>query len=677
MPGETEIELQTLIRQPFAGGAQFGDTGEYERLSGTVVFAVDPNAPAYKNVVDLANAPLRSDGRVEFSTDFYLLKPVDLARGNRRLFYDVANRGTKLALSLINDAIGDEQPDSLEHAGNGFLMRRGYSILWSGWQGDITPGDGRLCMQLPVAQHQGQPITGTVRTEFAPGYQGTGYFVSQTLDGREGIFCIPLSGNDYTQSYAAVSLDTSAAALTCREYETDPRQAIDAKDWSFAKLSESGSPEPSPTHCFLPSGFKRGWIYELIYTAKDPLTLGLGFTATRDLISFLRHDATDSTGHSNPLRQDGIGMQKAYGWGCSQSARYLREFVYRGYNADAHNRPVFDAINPFVSGAGRVTLNYRFAQPGRYPRQHFDHLFASDQFPFAYPISSDLLTGETDGILKRPATDPYVIHTQNSSEYWQRRGSLVHTDSEGNDLPDHEKSRVYLLASAEHAADPVAGPVNDLARYPTNPLNVSALQRAMLDNLDDWVSRGTQPPDSRVPKRSDKSAVLASEIAAAFPRIPEVAPPGGPNRLFVQDHGGQFKDGYLQLEPPREDKTREYTVLLPMIDENGNELAGIRGVELEVPTATYTGWNYRKRGEAEQSMAAVHGSYLPFAPDAAARRSTGDSRLSIEERYASNDEYVRLVSEAVERLVEQRLLLREDAQRFVTRAMNGFEWKAL
>ena len=674
---ETQITLRTHGRESFADDAEFGDSGRYERLWGEVEFAVDPTAPQYRDIVDLDLAPARADGRVEYSTDFYMLRPAEFQRGNGRLLFEVINRGTKLLLNLVNDAVQLERPGALEHAGNGYLLRRGYTLLWSGWQGDILPGAGRMTMRLPTPLRDARPVTGIVRTEFAPGYAGTGYFVSQKLGQREGIFSIPLSGNDYTESYETNSLDTAGATLTCREYETDSREVIPPGDWSFARLDGSGATLPSSKHCFLSTGFRRGWIYELIYTAKNPPVLGLGFTGVRDLVSFLRHASHDAAGSINPLREGDLGVEKAYAWGCSQSARYLREFVYRGFNEDQLQRPVFDGINPFVSGAGRITLNYRFAQPGRYPRQHYDHLYASDQFPFAYPTITDPLTGQTDGILKRPRTDPYVIHTQSSSEYWQRRGSLVHTDSAGGDLRDHEKARVYLLSSAEHAANPIEEPDTDLARFPTNPLNVSALQRAMLDNLDAWVTNGTLPPDSRVPTRREDTAVSASGVASMFPSIPNASPPTEHNRLFVQDHGDQLEAGLFSLEPPRELLDKEYVVLLPSVDDAGNEVPGIRGVELEVPTATYTGWNYRRMGEAERSMAAVHGSYLPFAPDKTTRESTGDSRSSLEERYESNAAYVQSIEQATARLVEERLLLEEDRQLFIARALEGFAWRPL
>jgi hypothetical protein len=395
----------------------------------------------------------------------------------------------------------------------------------------------------------------------------------------------------------------------------------------------------------------------------------LGFTGLRDLLSFLRYAQIDADGTPNPLKQGDIGMQKTYGWGRSQSGRYLREFVYRGFNRDMQGRRVFDGIAPHVAGGGRVVLNYRFAQPGRHPRQHEDHLYPSDQFPFAYAMLTDPLTGQTDGILKRPETDPLVIHSQTSSEYWQRRGSLVHTEPLGHDLQDHERARVYLFSSSQHHADPNAGPLRGAYRGLSNPLNTTPLLRALLDALDAWVTHGTPPPQSRVPSRADGTLVAAAEVKARFPRIPGVTCPSAPDRLFVQAHGPEFERGIIAKEPPEEDKSKEYAVLVPQVDADGNDLAGIRTPHIEVPLATCTGWNFRLPGCAENDMASLNGSYLPFAKTSAERLASGDARPSLEERYRSKAHYIRAIALAVQRLVAQRLLLEEDADRYVALAV--------
>ena len=652
---DTQVRLRIDMREPFADGIAFGAVCPYERLAGQVLFAIDPNDPTNRTIVDLNQAPRNASGLVEYATAIYLLKPLDLGRGNGRLLYDVNNRGSIRAIQFFNDAPHSNTPSSVAHAGNGFLMRRGYTVVASGWQGDILPGEGRLTIRVPVARENGSPITGVVRAEL--------------IADEAAVTCFPLSGNDYSSSYEAISLDTRSAMFTCREHEADPRQPIPSDSWQFAQVDAHGERRPSPRHCYLPAGFRPGWIYELIYTAKNPLVMGLGFTGVRDLLAFLQHADVDADGTANPLKQGSHGIDKAYGWGRSQSGRFLREFVYRGFNRDTQGRRVFAGISPHVSGGGRVILNYRFAQPGRHPRQHEDHLYPSDQFPFAYHMLTDPLTGKTDGILHQPETDPLVIHTQTASEYWQRRGSLVHTDALGSDLRDHDRARVFFFASSQHHADPNSGPLPGPYRGLSNPLNTTPLLRALLDALDAWVTYGTPPPASRVPTRADDTLASAAEVEARFPQIPGVIFPREPDRLFVQEHGPEFERGMIGKEPPEVDTAKEYAVLEPQVDADGNDLAGVRTPHVEVPLATFTGWNLRLPGCAEPDLASLNGSYSPFAKTADERKASGDPRPSLQERYRSRAHYVRAIAMAAQRLVEQRLLLEEDADRYVALAM--------
>lgn len=645
-----EVRFRIHTREPFASGVEFGSTGPYERIVGAVDFAVDPDDPAYAMVVDLELAPRNEKGLVEFSTDLFMLRPMDLGGGNRRLLYDVNNRGNKRVLSFFNDAPGTNDPKSAEYAGNGFLMRRGYTVVWSGWQGDLLPGNSRMTMRVPRAHG----VRGPMRAEF--------------IARDPGVACFPLSANDYTWSYPAVNADTTAATLTMRPHETAPRQPVPPEEWLYAAPDANGVMTPSSTHCYLPSGFKPGWIYELVYEAADPHVLGLGFTGIRDLVSFLLHSEADSDGEPNLLRQDGASMEKAYAYGRSQCGRLLREFVYRGYNEDIEGRQVFSAIHPTVSGGGRVTLNYRFAQPGRFPRQHEDHLYPSDQFPFAYHETTDHLTDETDGIMKRPETDPFVVHTQTASEYWERRGSLVHTNTQGDDLPEHDQVRVYLIAGAQHSALPGDEPAAGPHKHPSNPLHANPLMRSLLDAMDEWATHGTPPPDSAVPLRAEESSVTAEAAADRFPDISGVSAPTEPNRLYVQYHGPDMDLGIQSEEPPLEDRGREYAVLVSQVDADGNEVAGIRLPDLEAPLATYTGWNLWPDESAEGAMFSIIGSCFQLPASADERRASGDGRTSIEERYRSRGHYVRAVAQAAQRLVDRRLLLQEDADAYVEQA---------
>lgn len=657
VPAKLRININTRV--PLVGGASFADAGAYERLSGVVHFALDPRDPAYRMVIDLEHAPTNPNGEVEFSADFCLVKPIDMARGNRCVLFDVINRGNIRALQFFNDAKPTNEPVDAAHAGNGFLMRRGYTLAALAWQGDILPGIDRMSMKLPIAGSDQRPVTGPTRAEF--------------IADNPGVRSIPLAGNDFTHSYPAVSLDTRTAQFTRREYAHHPRQVIAPDAWQFARIDAAGRVTASATDCYYPAGFEPGWIYELVYTAQDPLILGLGFTGVRDFLSFLRNYECDADGTRNPLRASSNRIERIYGWGRSQSGRFLREFVYRGYNEDAHGRRVFDGVHPHVTGAGRVTLNYRFAQPGRYPRQHEDHTVASDQFPFAYRLTNDPFTDHADAILKRPNTDPLVVHSQTAAEYWQRRGSLVHTDAYGADLPEHPRARIYFFASSQHFAQPGGVPELGAHLYPSNPLDTAPVLRALLDAMDAWATDGKPPPESRVPRRDDGTLLTAAEYRMKFPVIPNVTTPASPNRSYRLDFGPDIDAGKLTREPPVEFEHDEYAVLVPAPNADGNDIAGVRTPHLAVPLATHTGWNFRTAG-ATDALYSIVGSHLAFAKDAPARISTGDSRPSIAERYRSREDYVARIAVAAHALCEARLLLPEDVDRYVARAIVDAEF---
>ena len=301
MSDSSTLKIIISNRSVVANGEEFGNTGCYERLDGMVSFAIDPEQPVFSHITDLQYAQRNTDGRVEFTSDLCILKPVDLALGNRRLLYDVINRGNKRALLDFNEAPEGEgnragnNPVSAADMTNGFLLRRGYTIVWSAWQGDILPGDQRMTIKLPSALG----ISGQVRTEL--------------ITEDTGVHYLPLSGNPWTRSYKTVSLETDKATLTCREYETDERIPVSADDWQFACCDDEGKLIPSDSHCYINNGFKPGWLYELIYTACDPTIMGLGFIGVQQLISFLMHGERDCAGIVNPLHENGIRLEKASG----------------------------------------------------------------------------------------------------------------------------------------------------------------------------------------------------------------------------------------------------------------------------------------------------------------------------------------------------------------------------
>jgi hypothetical protein len=651
------ITLDITDSRPFADGTSFGDTGSYQRLTGRAHYAVDPDAPAQAGIVDLELAPRNANGLVEFSTDIMILTPSDAAKGNGRLFYDWGNRGNIRALQFFNDATGSNDPISAEHAGNGFFFRRGYSVVFAAWQGDLLPGDGRFLLDLPTAtEADGTAITGLVRSEF--------------ILEQPGVTTQPLSGWSNTRSYPTASLDSKKAMLTRRRYADSPRQEIPAEQWMFARneggvgldgVAQQTAIVPSETNIYLPGGFETGWIYELVYTGRDPLVLGLGHVAVRDLIGFLKHGEDDAAGNANPL----AGTEKAYGWGRSQTGRAIRDFIHNGYNADADGRQVFDGLLPHVSGGGLMWMNHRFANVvSPAGQEHEVHDNCADRFPFSYAETTDHLTGKTDAILKRPETDPLVIHTQTATEYWQRRGSLVHTDTQGNDLQQPDNVRIYIWGSSEHYADPkLQQPSRGACQNLSNVVRTSMFFRAALDNMDRWATDGTPPPASRHPKRSEGTLLSGAEWRAQFPAIPGVMLPQGPATLPLFDFGTDFAQGLLSKEPPDLVDAMGYPTMVLAVDEDGNDIGCLRAPMVSAPLATYTGWNLRARDQGHGAKHKFTGSTIPLPETAEERAVTGDPRLSIIERYGDASGYVTAIRKAAEALVSEGLMLEEDVER--------------
>jgi len=644
----------------FAAGHEFPITGAYEKLVGKIHGEVDPKNPLNKVIVNLDRAPRNRRGRVEYWSDFCILKPLDMTRGNGKIFFDAPNRGGKRIVAFLNDAPQSNDPTTLKDAGNGFLMRHGYSVVWCGWQGDLVPLNNWLVMGVPVATDNGKEITGKVRTEIV------------VTD--KGIKSQPLSGDERVKSYETASMDKTRAFLTTREKSYGEHILIPASEWEFASWTkEPGSTKekltPGSRHLYLRSGFKPGAIYEFVYTAKNPLVLGLGFAVVRDLISFLRYETKDAAGHSNPLPQDRTksGICRAYAWGRSQSGRFLRDLVYHGFNEDESHRRVFDAVAPHVAGGGRLFLNYEFARPVTSSQQHTNQL-DPELFPFAYNLIEDPQSGRRDGILKRPATDPYVIHTQTSTEYWQKRGCLAHTDGLGHDLELPDKVRLYAIASAQHNSPFGSEAAHEDTQQFTNPVPVGEVLRALIVAMDLWVTQKIMPPPSRFPRFRDGTLVSPDRKSTGFPKIPGVRYAGLHNRQLFLDYGSRIRRGRIDIHPPRPIDNGAYGILVPKVDADGNDIAGIRLPAIQVPTGTYTGWNLQPRSLAEDELSGLLGSYIPFARTKAQRKKSRDPRLSLEERYRDKSDYVSRACRAVRILVEQRYLLPEDAERMIAAA---------
>ena len=634
---------------PYLGGADWGHAGPYELLTGTAYMEVDPRERQNRIIVDLDNAPRNSKGMVEFSTPFLVLKPVNTARGNNKIFYAVNNRGNNLEGLLTATTTAQVAATDA-----GAAMERGYIIVDAGWEGDIVPAANQLVANLPVARRaNGAPITGVMRYEY--------------YDRTAGTFTTNLEGTVGFRSYPAVDTNTAHATLTVRDEENGRRVPIPSNQWAFGTCP-TGKPSLVPDAvdlCYFP-GFDPAKIYELIYQARDPIVLGLGFAATRDVASFLRRGTKDDYGTPNPL---GTGITRAYAAGGSQTGGYLRDYIYLGFNEDERQQQVFDGIIPWIAGTDRVLINVRFADPNAYSEQDHQHDYLQNSYPpFTYAVTTDPLSGIHDGILKRPRTDPRVMQVDTESEFWQLHDSLNVANGLGRPVEIPSTVRLYFVGNTAHAfiQGGFLSPVPGTSTLCADPLPGSGIVwetlRASLINLDKWAEKGIEPPASNYPSVMNDTLVGLPEGAAAFPRIPGYRYPTVVNTYELLNFGPFFNSlgGALTIVPPR--LGPDYAILVPKTDGVGIQLAGVHSIESRAPIGTSTGWNIRVPRHRGPNLCSLTGSYFPFANTKAERKASGDPRPSLQELYGSHSGFVKAVRQAAHELVEARFLLREDAR---------------
>jgi hypothetical protein len=633
----TRIEVTKT--EPFAAGQSFGSAGAYEKVIGRFHGELDPKNPLNAVIVDLDKAPRNARGMVEYSADFYVLKPVDLAKGNGGLFYELSNRGNKGMLARFNYAAGSNDPSTAQHAGDGFLMRQGYTLLWNGWMTGIGTANNALTINLPIASNPSGPIVETVWDELM-------FNEPDTKQAR--------------LTYKATSTDKSQATLYVRGRNSEDPTVVPADKWEFVDAQ---------TVQLLPAGtpFRIGSIYQLIYKAANPPVAGIGFAATRDIVSFMRYATADDAGTPNPLATGGRpALNRTISQGNSQSGRYLRDFIYSGFNADENNRAVFDGSIPTVA-SGRMFLNHRFAQPGRInPAGHGFMFFPGGEFPFAYENQTDPFTGRSDGIFARcqaSNTCPKVIHLNSATEFWQAGQSLVTTDPLGQrDTTPPDNVRIWSMTSIAHQGVAPAMP-KGVCAMPYNLTDYRPLLRSALVSLDRWVKDGAPAPASRYPRLVDGTLVPSVKHIAA---IPGFAPPArGANQKPRIDFGPDFDKGIIGKALPVALKD-QYRVLVPTIDADGNETAGVRLPDITVPTGTAMGWSVRSEaGGGKGELCYLDGAFIPFAKTKEERDASKDPRPSLAERYRDNADYSERVKAAATALERDGYLIAEDVKRIV------------
>jgi hypothetical protein len=620
-----------LTCRPLAGGKAFGDGGAYEELSGEAWFAVDPLAAANAAVVDLQLAPRGSDGCVSYSADVRILRPVDDQRGNRGILLDVVNRGASIFARMLEP--GPMGPDT--QLTEGFLLQRGYTVVSCGWQHDVPRGGGLFGLTAPPALVDGKPLTGWVTT-------------AKQID-QPATNLGPFDGSAPECGYPALDIGELGATLTVRDDPSGPGQVLPPERWKFVDAH----------HVSCSDGFVVGKTYELSYTTVGAPVTGVGFLALRDLLSFLR--CAPSTA-GNPCADQ---IDFALALGGSQTGRFLRQMLHLGLCEDEEGRLVLDGILAIAAGARMTEANWRFGQPSAQgPR--------SAVFPFADSVQTDPVSGQEDGLLRRAIMRgkvPRVMHINTSSEYCSSAAithvsaALSHLTVDGEtDVQLPPEVRMYYCAGTQHASSPLPLNANPgQGAFYANTVDYKPLLRAALDNLYAWVRLGTEPPPSKYPRLDDGTLVTRDVVRDLMPRLPGPTLP--PREFQAQRRGAS---GFDAGSTPGNPGASFAPDLLPRIDADGNEVAGVRLPDVSVPLATYTGWNPRRpETGGAHLLVRASGSTIPFSGTRQERLARGDPRPSIEERYASRELFVERVRSAALALVAERYLLAADVDGLV------------
>jgi hypothetical protein len=646
-------------------GEMFGTVGAYEKIKGRIVGEVDPDQAENRLIQDISLAPRNVRGMVEYTADFLLLKPVEMERANGVLHLNLPNRGRTLGLlyhvgSPQGTGTANVDPTTKADAGDGFLMRRGYSVLFIGWQADLAEGQGLIRLRAPVATENGRPITGPVRVT---------YVVEKPVD------TVGLAGGGPPQvAYPAARTDDPDAMLRHRGSSTGPWTSVPRSDWAFADCADAAFPgKPDATKMCLKGGFDPSQVYELIYTARDPLVLGLGLLAIRDVAAFFRHEAHDAAGTANPLAGH---VRFVVTTGQSQDGNLMRNLVQLGFTRDESGRQAFDGMMAHLSGK-RTPINFRFAAPGATTTQFEGPLLPGHELPLTWSSEPDPVTGARVGLLDRCTATrscPRIFNTFTSTEYRQYAQAYTMVDPSGTrDLALPPDVRAYFLAGSQHGtadsqAQPIPPGVCQQAR--NNGPNMES-QRALLVAMDKWLKDGKEPPPTRV------ATVVGGELAASdqgsvgWPAIPGVTYTDKALVPTPIDHGPLFRgvdQSGILAQPPKVVPVDAYRPLVPKVDADGNELSGIRPTALQAPLGTYAGWNLRRAGFGEGELCGLSGSYILFARTKAERTASGDPRPSLEERFGTHEGYVDAVRRVAESLRADRFLLPEDADRLVGEA---------
>ncbi len=629
-------------------GHKFGSRGSYEYLSGSLTFGIDPKNKMNRNLCDLDLAPLNSKGLVEAKTNFKVLQPSDPKKRNGLAIVEVSNRGGIALMRYYNLATtGQVRPNVPADYGNEYLMREGYTLIWIGWEWDIPDGQNLLRLEVPILKNiDGNAVTGLVRSDWV---------IDQTIS-TLGV------GHRNMIPYPVSSFDSPKNVLTYRNSLSGSKIKIPKSSWSFAGSSIESS-QRGTLNITLSEGFQSGSIYELVYEAKDPVLSGYGLAAIRDIAAFVKYDPACP-----------FPVKKTIAQGISQTGRFLRHFLYEGFNVDESGRIAYDGMMVLMAGAGRGSFNHRFAQPSRDAHRYSSFDYPTDLYPFASTVVYDTTLQKKESI--RPYQDTAKIFYINSGyEYWSRGASLIHTDfTTQKDLKLPRYERYFHLASAQHYNENIPDSSRRIASaysfYKGNPIYTLPYFKALLLQLKEWVLDHRLPSDHQIPMIADSTLVIIQKFK--FPYIPGLDLPRSPyipNRLYMGPRWQNAK--IIDQEPPV--AADPYLIMIPAVDPYGNERSGIKPIELCVPLATYTPWSLRFGLAHPGEMDDFRGLFIPL-PEDAIQRTTRDMRPAFNGLYKNKDEYLSKIEFELGKLVAQRFLLVDDVPALKTRSSQLWDW---
>jgi hypothetical protein len=631
------VRVEIVSRSDITG--TFGTAGMYERITGRVYFAFDPRNPENRQIVDLDLAPRNARGEVEAWSEFVILRPKDSARSADLAVIDIVNRGGVTTFTFNLGQNPSASPETAEAYGDAMLMKRGVTIVALGWQWDVAPSDNALNFEAPQVGSLSRPVTGIVRSDITVDSMTTSIPLAHSL--------APTIG------YQVADTSDPSNILTVRDTPLGPRRVVPRSEWRFARLSEAGV-IGSKTWVYMRTGFLPGKIYEVVYRGTDPVVVGAGVAAVRDMISYLKYDPSAVT-----------RVRYGIGYGVSQTGRFIRHFLYQGFNTDESGRVAFDGFFVHTAGAGRGSFNHRFAQTSRDAQPYSTFYYPTDVFPFTSVSTLDPVTGKRAGLRDnlRGSAATKVFYVDGGHEYWGRAASLTHTTPDGaRDVDFLPAERRYVISSAQHSSPsvwplPESALIPGTSAYRGNPLNQRLALRALMSALIDWVKIGKTPPPSLYPTLASRNLVRAGDQRfPAIPNLPLARIPYQPQRL---DFGSRWPQGVIDFEPPRIGDP--YPVLVSRVDSIGNDMGGIRSIELLAPLATYYPWQLRSgMAAANDRLASFRGTFIPLPRTEAERKAAGDSRPSIEALYGDRTRFLQRVDAGLSSLVAQRFLLPED-----------------